>query len=272
MKGLRTRAVSAVIFVVLMVSGIYGGKIPMTILLMIINILCLTEFFNLVFDKNEPSFQRRKLLGICISLIPFLLLLSRFMGFEFSVSFLLLLLIGPVLLIFELFQGSKTPFSNVGNLLLGFVYITFSLLLIYPAIGGLTAEAKPNILMGTLILIWANDSFAYLTGSQIGKRKLFPRISPGKTWEGSLGGLIGTLVTAFIIARFFKDLTQMQWLVTAGICTVFGTLGDLAESMLKRSKGVKDSGNLMPGHGGALDRFDAFLFAIPIVCFYLLVF
>ena len=128
---------------------------------------------------------------------------------------------------------------------------------------------SPNIVAGILFLTWANDSFAYIVGSKIGKTPFFLRISPKKTWEGTIGGAVFCMLTAGIIAQFFTQLSLLDWLVVGAIVAVFGTIGDLVESLLKRSVGVKDSGSFMPGHGGFLDRFDAFIFCIPFVYFYL---
>ena len=120
------------------------------------------------------------------------------------------------------------------------------------------------------MLTWGNDTGAYLIGSVIGKTPLFPRISPKKTWEGSLGGVAVTFIIAWLLSIYTQELTLQTWLVLAGIVSVFGSTGDLIESMLKRSLGVKDSGTIMPGHGGFLDRFDAFMYMIPFAAAYLL--
>ncbi len=104
---------------------------------------------------------------------------------------------------------------------------------------------------------------AYFVGSQLGRRKLFERISPKKTWEGTIGGGLCTVLIAWGLSFLIDDFTVTQWIALGAVAAVFGTLGDLVESMLKRSVGVKDSGNLLPGHGGLLDRFDAFIFALP---------
>ena len=122
---------------------------------------------------------------------------------------------------------------------------------------------QPLRVFGLLLLIWTNDTMAYFVGSQLGRRKLFERISPKKTWEGTIGGGLCAVLVAWGLSFIIKDFTQPQWLVLGMVAAVFGTLGDLVESMLKRSVGVKDSGNLLPGHGGLLDRFDAFIFALP---------
>jgi phosphatidate cytidylyltransferase len=110
---------------------------------------------------------------------------------------------------------------------------------------------------------------AYVCGMLFGKRKLLERISPKKTWEGAVGGLLFAMLAAYIVSIFYKELSLTHWLTLAAIISIFGTLGDLSESMLKRSIGVKDSGNILPGHGGLLDRFDALFLAIPAVYLYL---
>lgn len=118
-------------------------------------------------------------------------------------------------------------------------------------------------------MLWTNDTGAYLAGRFFGKHKLFERISPKKTWEGSIGGGILTIGVAFILSVYFTNLDQTNWIVLAILVAVFGGLGDLVESMLKRSLNIKDSGNLLPGHGGILDRFDGLLLSIPFIYSYL---
>ncbi len=130
--------------------------------------------------------------------------------------------------------------------------------------------AGPGLIVFVFCLLWANDIFAYLTGRLLGKHKLFPRISPGKTIEGSIGGLVFTLIATAVFAHYVDWLTIPIALGMAAIAVVFGTLGDLCESMLKRQAGVKDSGKLIPGHGGILDRFDSVMFSVPFVFVFLL--
>ena len=130
--------------------------------------------------------------------------------------------------------------------------------------------AGPWLIVSVFCLLWANDVFAYLTGKLLGKHKLFPRISPGKTIEGSLGGLVFTIIAMVIFAHYADWLPIPAAIGMAAIAVVFGTLGDLCESMLKRQAGVKDSGKLIPGHGGILDRFDSVMFSVPFIFVYLL--
>ncbi len=119
------------------------------------------------------------------------------------------------------------------------------------------------LIMGIFILIWINDTFAYLVGRAFGKRKLFPRVSPKKTWEGAIGGLVFALTAAYFMAKYEPIVNQVQWVTLAAIIVIAGSLGDLVESKLKRDAGVKDSGAIMPGHGGMLDRLDSLIFAAP---------
>lgn len=271
MKGLKTRALTAVVFVAIMIGGIYGGPITMKLLLALICSLCLWEFFNLVFTvKNKKTL--RKIIGTALGLGAFSSFYFEQIGAEIlgnlSAPLILLILTTPLLFIFELYQKAQSPFENIGKTLLGVFYIALPLALLMVALFE-NGQYRPNLLLGIFLLIWSNDTFAYLVGSQIGKNKLFPRISPGKTWEGTIGGGICTLIVAFLISLIFKEIELRDWILIGLIAAFFGTIGDLVESMLKRSKGVKDSGNFMPGHGGALDRFDAFIFVLPYIGFYL---
>jgi phosphatidate cytidylyltransferase len=172
-----------------------------------------------------------------------------------------------VFMILELFADSKTPFQNIGINIAGFYYLAVPVsMLNFIVFDG--AVFNPMPLIGIILLIWANDAFAYLVGTAIGRHKMFPRISPGKTWEGTLGGIAGNFIVAFLIFTVFNLYTLRDWLMIAAIVSIFATLGDLVESMLKRSLKIKDTGTLFPGHGGMLDRFDAFFFAIPFVALY----
>lgn len=130
--------------------------------------------------------------------------------------------------------------------------------------------ARPGLIILIFCLLWANDIFAYLTGKLLGKHKLFPRISPGKTIEGSIGGLVFTVIAVAVFAHYADWLPLSASIGMAAIAVVFGSLGDLCESMLKRKAGVKDSGKLIPGHGGILDRFDSVMFSVPFIFVYLM--
>jgi phosphatidate cytidylyltransferase len=191
------------------------------------------------------------------------------------------LILLPVLSIFvkELFSNNKFPISNISMSILSLVYISFpfiiSILLTKGNFLGYSkSEYTPAILLGILILIWIFDSLAYCTGTlfgQHGRHKLYERISPKKSWEGTIGGALFTIIGAYFFDLLFPlIISKEDWIVIAIIVVIFGTIGDLIESMFKRSINIKDSGNILPGHGGVLDRFDSFIFTVPWVFFYLI--
>jgi phosphatidate cytidylyltransferase len=163
--------------------------------------------------------------------------------------------------------------NNLAFSIFPIAYITIPLsMLIYllsPAVTG--EDAHWHYVLAYFVILWSHDTFAYLTGIILGKHKLFEKVSPKKTWEGSIGGLVVGLTAAYVLSLFFTELLLWQWLLAAIIISVTGTLGDLSESLLKRSFHVKDSGTTFPGHGGVLDRFDAVLFSAPSLLCYLLI-
>ncbi|MFZ4543711.1 MAG: phosphatidate cytidylyltransferase [Saprospiraceae bacterium] len=272
---MKKRAITAVIFVAVMFAGMLSGKVSFAALFGVITALCLWEFFDMVFEDGLKRDLTRKVIAILFGMLPFIavsLLHLNAWGLApqqlFLASFALLPLVF-LCFIFELFSKSDHPFHNVAMTLLGMTYISapFSMLNLIAFNGD---SFSPNIVMGLLFLIWSNDTGAYLVGSQIGRTKLLPRISPKKTWEGFWGGMALTFLVSWGLSKFYTEIRTQDWLVLAGISSVFGTIGDLVESMLKRSFEVKDSGKLLPGHGGFLDRFDAFMFLIPFATAYLL--
>jgi phosphatidate cytidylyltransferase len=169
-----------------------------------------------------------------------------------------------------LFAKKEEVISHLGKIFLSIIYIVvpFSLMVQIPFLNSSFNYVNTTIL-GVFILIWTNDTFAFLIGSNFGKHKLLKRISPNKTIEGFIGGMIFTFIVSILLTSKFTTLSQVEWLVIAGIVSTFGVLGDLIESMFKRQAGVKDSSNLIPGHGGFLDRFDSVIFAAPFIFIYL---
>ncbi|MDO7845199.1 phosphatidate cytidylyltransferase [Hymenobacter sp. M29] len=178
------------------------------------------------------------------------------------------LLVLPILLIIRemlVWPKFKQPFVNIATVIGGLLYISFPMtMLVFISLSKANTYDYRRI-FGLLFLIWASDIGAYAVGRAIGKHKLAPKISPGKTWEGWAGGFAMTLLVGWAIGFMLPDMPLTHRLVAAGVVAVFAPLGDLAESMLKRSVGVKDSGSIMPGHGGLLDRFDAFLLVLPVL-------
>jgi len=168
----------------------------------------------------------------------------------------------------KLYKKEDKPFTQVAFTFLGIIYVSvpFSLLSV---IAFHSSEYRFQIVIGMLFILWASDTGAYFSGILFGKKKLFERISPKKTWEGSIGGALLALVFAYGFSVYFKDLSLAQWFVAASLIVIAGIYGDLVESLFKRSIAIKDSGKSIPGHGGFLDRFDGLLLASPFVAVYI---
>jgi len=270
-NNLATRSLTAVFFVVIMVGSVLLGQTVFSILLLGITYLSISEFVTIISaEKVQPSSG----LTISAGMLTYSLLAAHALGF---IAIEWLTLIFPTIFVVfaaELWRNKKNPFSNIAVSLLGIIYIgvPFGLVIYFFNSISMVGPLHYGITLGYLLLLWLNDTGAYLVGSMVGKHKLFERISPGKTWEGSAGGALFALATGWGLSMIFIQLTTLQWLILAIIVVITGTLGDLVESMLKRSLGIKDSGNILPGHGGMLDRFDAVLISAPFVFVYLALF
>lgn len=194
-------------------------------------------------------------------------------------GYLVLIPLISIVMVTELFRKGERPFDSLAHTFFSIIYTVVPVSMfpfqafgregLEPLIQMEGIQFSPGILVGFFLLLWTNDTGAYLVGSLAGKHRLFERLSPKKSWEGFFGGLILTLLVARLISGWLGVTDTAGWMVIAFIASVAGTLGDLLESMLKRSIGLKDSGNVMPGHGGFLDRFDSVMVAFPLVYFYL---
>lgn len=206
-------------------------------------------------------------LGFIIYVLTFLVAKLTIPATSYFIAIFLILL----LFIFELYHEREFHFRSIALTIFGLVYIVipFSTLNFIAFAGINNDQYTYKYILSLFIIIWVNDTGAYLIGSLLGKRKLFERISPKKTWEGTLGGLVLAMAGAFVLSLFFTRLNVLEWMIFAIIVVIFGTYGDLFESHLKRRTGVKDSGTIMPGHGGLLDRFDSTFFAAPMIFLYL---
>lgn len=268
---MKQRLITAIFFAAVMLGGVFGGKHTFFALFALVAAGSLWELFGLLFAR-ESRMPLRRIAGMTWALLPYFLLGANALGYldgAFALAGVAIIIFAAVpFFILELFLQAERPFDNVGRYLLGMFYVALPLcLLIHLSMpmgeffGG--EDYSPWRVFGFLGLVWTNDTMAYIFGSQFGKRKLFARISPKKTWEGFVGGAISTMLLAWYLGPMIYPFSPGQWLALAFVAAVFGTLGDLVESMLKRSIGIKDSGSLLPGHGGLLDRFDAFLLALP---------
>jgi len=271
MNNLAKRAITGSIIVVVILGGIYYGRSSFIGLFLLITTLGLWEFYSLA-EKGDMLPQ--KLLGT-IAGAGFFLISSMYIQRMIPQMYLLIIMpLAFLILIAELYRKSANPLLNISITLSGIFYLSIPMVLLNylaypPDYGfGFGMQYNPNVILGFFLILWTNDTFAYVFGRQFGKRKLFESISPKKTWEGALGGAIISLALAYFMVRFFPELRKRDWLVVAGLIVLFGNLGDLVQSMFKRSFNVKDSGTLLPGHGGILDRFDGVYLAAPFVFAY----
>lgn len=273
---MKTRAITGFFFVIVMLGSVLLGPYVFGIFFLVLGTLSLYEFYGLV---RHAALKPNMIAGIINGVMVyagFLLLvyadnhvLASPGGDKVAHGLLFLLpIMFAAVFIDELFRHSAMPITNIAYTYLGiiFIIVPFTFFHAMAYIGGSFNFHYP---LAFLLLLWGNDTGAYLVGMKFGKTKLFERHSPKKTWEGFLGGILVSAIIAFIISRFFTDLPWNQWVSVAILISCFGTLGDLTESMFKRSINVKDSGGLLPGHGGLLDRFDGLLLAAPVVYTYL---
>ena len=265
MKNLIIRALTGIIFVVVLVSAICIHPIFFLILFCIITGLTLWEFGGLVKHYENTNLQRT--VNVLGGVYLFIATFVYANGLTDGKIFLPYLLFIMLTMIAELYYKAPNPINNWAFTLFAQVYCagSFSILNFIGAEPGTPGVMSytPLFIMAIFIFVWLDDTGAYLVGSLIGKRKLFERISPKKSWEGFFGGLILVLASSQAFAWFAPEISRMNWLGLAATVVLFGTWGDLIESLLKRTLGVKDSGNVLPGHGGMLDRFDSVMLAVP---------
>ncbi|MBP3516910.1 MAG: phosphatidate cytidylyltransferase [Parabacteroides sp.] len=265
MKNLIKRALTGIIFVAVLVSAICIHPLLFLILFCVITGLTLWEFGGLVKHYENANLQRAvNVLGGVYLFISTFVYANGLTDGKIFLPYLLFILLT---LIAELYYKAPNPINNWAFTLFAQVYCagSFSMLNLISAEPGTSDSMSytPLFIMAIFIFVWLDDTGAYLVGSLIGKRKLFERISPKKSWEGFFGGLILALASSQLFAWLAPETSRLNWLGLATTVVLFGTWGDLIESLLKRTLGVKDSGNLLPGHGGMLDRFDSVMLAVP---------
>ena len=274
-SNLVKRSVTGILFVVVMVGCILAGPIPFAVLFALITALAVREFSSLAnaYGGVRVNVAITSLGGAYLFLgaMACCTLASDARVFLPYVALLLYLLVS------ELYLKRKDPVGNWAYTVLSQVYVAmpFSLLCMLafrvdPAASSVVYE--PLLPLSVFVFLWLSDTGAYCVGSLLGRHRLFERISPKKSWEGSIGGAVFAVAASLVFARFCPFMSWGQWVGLSVVVVVFGTWGDLTESLLKRHYGIKDSGNILPGHGGLLDRFDSSLMAIPAAAVYLLAF
>jgi len=260
------RALTAVLFVIVLLAGINLHPIGFIATFLGIALLANYEFYGLIKKANASPQVVTGLIGVVLLFVA--VASHNYCGK--TLLFQLLLLLVFLTFIIELYRKKENPFANIAYTILGIIYVALPFaLLIYLIFQNGVEQFRPDIVMGIFVMIWVNDTAAYLVGVNFGKHRLFERISPKKSWEGSIGGGVATLFAAWGCSYFSQELSLTLWLSIGLIVAVVGGLGDLVESLFKRSINVKDSGSILPGHGGILDRFDAILIVAPVVFVFL---
>lgn len=258
MRELLKRAITGVLYILLLLAAVFLSDDAFDFLFMIFGLTCLYEFKKIIRLQGFYIF-----LGFLL-LWWFHIYLLNGLPKRILISGILLTctLVTDIILVRALYSPDKPSYSNVEKFLISLFYIGGGciFLTMIPYNDGRFAKW---IIIGIFILIWVNDSFAYLVGRTFGKNKLFESVSPKKTIEGFLGGFVFALIASYLLFVYSKELTLLQWVCLAVVVVLAGTLGDLVESKFKRMAGVKDSGAILPGHGGLLDRLDSLVFAAP---------
>jgi len=273
MKNFIQRAITGLIFVAVLIGCIIGGALSFGLLFCVISAMATAEFCNLMKQHEGIKINR----NICVlgSITLFLCFFYYGMNPSQTSIFIPYLIIIIYLMVSELYLKKEHPLNSWAYSMLSQLYIglPFALLnvLAFHSSGCESVSSYQFILpLSIFAFNWINDTGAYCTGMLLGKHPLFKRISPKKSWEGSIGGAVFSIAGAFALARFFPIMSTAAWIGMGLTVVVFGTWGDLTESLMKRHLGIKDSGNILPGHGGMLDRFDSAIMAIPaaVVYFY----
>ncbi|MDR1682252.1 MAG: phosphatidate cytidylyltransferase [Candidatus Symbiothrix sp.] len=271
MKNLLQRTLAGSVYASFIVLGIAWNEYSFLTLFTVATVLCLWEFYGLLEKQKKVRFHRVfDCLGGGILFIACFLYASGTSDYRIFAVYLLYVVI---VLIVELYERQPDPITHAAYLFFGQLYIAlpFSLLNLIVFVPAASENAVYSwiLALALFVFIWINDTGAYIVGSLIGKHRLFERISPQKSWEGFFGGLAFTIASSLIFNCFVLEIPVYHWIGLSVVVVIFGTLGDLIESLMKRTLSVKDSGKAIPGHGGFLDRFDSFLLAVYAVFFYI---
>lgn len=297
MSNLLIRTLTGIAIVTILTTAILFSSLTYVVLMMIIVALTMAEFYRIIRVRlNRPNVP----VGIMIGLVMFMISLVYSVKIAPPELIAVLIPLFTMVFVVELYRLQKNPLANVGLTFLGIIYVAlpFSLFnfMVFEGVSE-TPDVEvastqihyvneflnfflfmkpdthivynPSFLMAFFVIIWAYDSVAYLAGVKLGRHSLFRSVSPKKSWEGFIAGIVFTPATAFVMYKIFGQITLTEWIVYSLIVVIFATFGDLVESLFKRSISLKDSGKLLPGHGGLLDRFDSVLLAAPMAYLYL---
>jgi len=270
MTNLLARVGTAILAASILLFCVLNGKYTFLLFFFVLAVVSLNEFYALAASREIKPVRTLSLLTGALAYCSVALYLVNLVQLKF---FFFLVIPLYTVFITALLKKQVHPFTNIAFTLTGLIYTVLPVIF-YISLAFVTGTHRYDHqpALGFLFLLWANDTGAYFAGMFFGKHRLLERVSPKKTWEGFAGGAVLALVVAYVISNHYTRLSLLHWFIISLLIIVFGTLGDLVESLYKRELDVKDSGALLPGHGGVLDRFDGMLLSAPFVFLYLLLF
>lgn len=269
-NNLTQRIITGLLGSAAIITGVCINEWTYCAVFFIICLFSLLEFYKLAgLDGLVPQTWFGTLCGVAIFVLSFFIEKG---AISYRFYFLIFPIVSCVYMIKLYKKFERKPFTNIAFTFLGIVYVAIPFALLNVAVFDDSHSYNFEIMVGCLFILWASDTGAYFAGTFLGKRKLFERISPKKSWEGFFGGALLALIFAYGMSVYLNTLSLLQWMIIAVIIIIGGTFGDLVESLLKRSIEIKDSGTSIPGHGGFLDRFDGLLISAPFIVAYLEIF
>lgn len=279
MNNLSKRTLTGIFLIIIVLGGIWLHPLSCLFIGGVLVIGAMYEYYRLI---SRTGTKPQEPAGLITALTIYIVSVFVASGLIDGVYYLVAIAGLMFIIIAELFRKQEKPFDAIAQTVFGIVFIAVPFSLFpYMTFGfqgpdtilqGSITDFSPGLILGIFILSWGFDVAAYLFGSWLGKHKLVARISPEKSWEGFIFGLVITILIAWLLSTWIQTPDVIGWIIIGIIVTITGTLGDLVESMLKRSVGAKDSGSLLPGHGGILDRFDSLILSLPFVFLYIVLF
>ena len=271
MNNFWARTITGLSMVFLIIASLYLSRWLFALIFLVVTILGLWEFYTVT---TTGQYKPQKWTGTILGAFWYIFIAAISLSLEAFSGFLAGFVLIPLLFIpfiFEIFRKQETPLINVAITNMGLLYVAFPLSLLnamnFPEYGSILLKF-PAFLTGYFIITWVYDTGAYLVGKNFGKHKFFERISPKKTWEGIIGGAVVAALITFGLYNISDEIPLTDWIVLLFLVIFFGTLGDLVESLFKRNLNLKDSGTILPGHGGILDRFDTIFLSSTFVFLY----
>ncbi len=271
MNKLLVRILTGAAFGIVLLGAILYGHTSFAALFTLVTMLSVNELSNLIHEYKKTTFSTF-LAVIGGGYLFFVLYAVAHLGATCSVAlFMPYIMLLAYIFVIQLYKTEGSSLDNYAYFALTQVYaaLPFAMLNILSTVGATSSTYNYALPLAIFVFIWCNDSGAFFVGCSIGRHKMWERVSPKKTWEGTIGGVVVAMIAGYVMSIFFTQLNVWQWIGMAAVVAVAGTYGDLIESCMKREMGIKDSGNILPGHGGMLDRFDSTLLATPCALIYL---